>query len=247
MSRYEGKRFKTKYGCLTVLEDNGWDNLIVKFDDGFVTKTSRQMVDKGTIKSPNFPLVAGVGFLGEGKYKPKLLGRVTLEYNTWIGILHRCYDEKRQQKDSSYKDKSVCEAWHNFQNFAEWCQTAKGFGNVGWELDKDLILKGSKIYSPETCAFIPKELNIFLKPNKSKRGKYPLGVTKVISENRYRACICIDGRDKLLGRFNSPEEAFICYKKNKELEIKSKAQKYKNSLDIRVYNSLMVWEISIYD
>src|SRR5690606_34589998 len=146
----------TKYGWLTVLEDNGWNKLIVKFDDGFITKTARQMVDKGTIKSPNFPIVAGVGFLGEGKYKPKLMGKITLEYNTWVGILHRCYDEIRQQKDSSYKDKSVCEDWHNFQNFAEWCQTARGFGNVGWELDKDLIFKGSKIYSPDTCAFIPK-------------------------------------------------------------------------------------------
>ena len=84
MSKYLGKRFESKYGLLTVVEDSGWDKMVVKFDDGFVTTTTRQMIDKGTIKSPNYPIVAGVGFLGVGPYKTREDDRITLEYNTWI-------------------------------------------------------------------------------------------------------------------------------------------------------------------
>ncbi len=245
MSQYLGKRFESKYGWLEVIEDNGWDKMIVKFDDGFVTTTYRQMIDKGSVKSPMFPVVAGVGFLGIGKYTPRNNGKVTLEYNTWIGVLHRCYDEKRQIKDVTYVDKFADPVWFNFQNFAEWCQTAVGFGNKGWELDKDLIVKGNLCYGPDTCSFVPKDMNIMLKSN--KRGKYPVGVWFCEEENKYRASICVAGVTRVIGRFKTEQEAFDCYKETKEQSIKDRALKYKDSLDVRVFNSLMNWEINIDD
>lgn len=248
MSKYLGKRFESKYGWLTVVEDNGWDKMVVKFDDGFVTTTARQMIDKGTIKSPNYPIVAGVGFLGEGSYKPNdSNGKVTLEYNTWVGMLHRCYDEKRQVKDVTYINKSVNDIWFCFQNFASWCNAQVGFGNKGWELDKDLLVKGNLEYGPEVCAFVPKDLNIILKSNKNKRGKYPVGVWYSEEENKYRASICVDGVSKIIARFKTEKEAFECYKETKEQSIKDRALKYKDSLDARVFESLMNWEISIDD
>ena len=246
MSKYLGKRFESKYGWLEVIEDNGWNKMVVQFDDGFVTTTARQMIDKGTIKSPNYPVVAGVGFLGEGIHRPRAAdGKVTLEYNTWAGMLHRCYDEARQIKERTYINKTVNLLWHNFQNFAEWCQVQVGFGTKGWELDKDLLVKGNLEYGPERCVFIPKDLNIILKSN--PRGRYPVGVTKVDSERKFRSVICVDGRSEIIGRFETVEEAFNCYKETKEQSIKERALKYKDSLDIRVFNSLMNWEISIDD
>lgn len=248
MSKYLGKRFESKYGWLTVVEDNGWDKMVVKFDDGFITTTARQMIDKGAIKSPNYPVVAGVGFLGEGPYKPNDSdGKVTLEYNTWIGMLHRCYNPKRLLKGTTYEDKFVRTEWHNFQNFAKWCHSATGFGNAGWELDKDLIQRGNLYYGPETCAYVPKDLNIILKSSSKKRGKYPIGVTKVDSEHKFRSVICVDGRSKIIARFETIIEAFNCYKEAKEQSIKDRALKYKDSLDIRVFNSLMNWEVNIND
>lgn len=221
--------------------------MVVKFDDGFVTTTARQMIDKGSVKSPNYPIVAGIGYLGVGPHKPRRDGKITLEYNTWVGMLHRCYSGKRLLKGITYVDKFVRSEWYCFQNFAEWCQTAIGFGNDGWELDKDLILKDNCYYGPDTCAYVPKDLNIILKSSSKKRGQYPIGVTKVDEERKYRSVIYVDGASKIIGRFETAIEAFNCYKEAKEQSIKQRALKYKDSLDIRVFNSLMNWEINIDD
>lgn len=54
---------------------------------------------------------------------------------------------------------------------------------VGWALDKDILVKGNKIYSPETCCFVPQEINNLFTKRKSCRGTLPIGV-KYIKENK---------------------------------------------------------------
>lgn len=109
-------------------------------------------------------------------------------------------------------------------------------------MDKDIIIRGNKVYSPETCCFVPKEINIIFQ-NKSKRiYDLPIGVYKT-RYNKYRASLHINGKRVIIGNFNSPEEAFEEYKKEKEKYIKELANKWKDKIDIKAYNSLINYVI----
>ena len=89
-----------------------------------------------------------VGIIGEGIYVSRINSIRTKEYVAWDAMLQRCYDDKLHKRHPSYKDCTVCEEWLNFQNFAKWFND----NNIdGCQLDKDLLIKGNKIYSPETC------------------------------------------------------------------------------------------------
>lgn len=55
-----------------------------------------------------------------------------------------------------YPNVEVCESWKVYENFAPWFY--ENFVD-GFDLDKDLKVPGSKVYSPHTCMFIPSTLN----------------------------------------------------------------------------------------
>lgn len=131
----------------------------------------------GNIKNTYLPTVYSIGYLGEGEFKPTFKGKRTKEYSTWQGMLQRCYDEKFNNRHISYKKCEVCEEWHCFQNFAEWFyENYRPEIMQGWQLDKDILVKGNKIYSPETCCFLPQRINKLLTKNNRVRGEYPIGV-----------------------------------------------------------------------
>ena len=116
----------------------------------------------------------------------------------------------------------------------------------GWELDKDILIKGNKIYSPETCAFVPAEINgIFTKTN-SKRGVYPIGVS-LHKEGRFQAKVLKNKKQAYIGLFDTPEEAFQAYKKAKEEYIKEVADKWKDKIDPRVYEAMYNYQVEITD
>lgn len=85
-----------------------------------------------------------------------------------------------------------------------------------WEgkaLDKDLLLDGNKLYSPETCIFISKEVNSFLTDKKSNVGEHPLGVTYHTRFKKFTAQVWeTNGQRKHLGYFDTPEAAAETYK-----------------------------------
>ena len=81
-------------------------------------------------------------------------------------MLNRCYNEKDHIKRPSYKECSVCEDWKYFSNFRDWMSNQKW---EGMHLDKDLIDKGNKVYSKDTCMFIPPKINSFI-INKNSNG-----------------------------------------------------------------------------
>ena len=103
--------------------------------------------------------IYGIGFIGVGNYKSRNKTGHTKAYNAWAAMLQRCYDSKLHLRNPTYKECSVIEEWYNFQNFAGWFE--KNYID-GYQLDKDLLIKGNKIYSPETCCFVPKEINLIL-------------------------------------------------------------------------------------
>ena len=170
---------------------------------------------KGSIQYPYHKSVFGIGYLGEGKYKVSIGNKLTQVYNIWKAMMQRCYDEKSLQRRPSYKSVSVCKEWHNFQIFGKW------FDNNhidGWHLDKDILSRqDNKIYSPETCLFIPLELNSFMTSTQHNNRSGKAGVDWHKDANKWQSRICDgSGRRMDLGRYENKEDAIEAYKNKRE-------------------------------
>ena len=186
---------------------------------------------KGEIKCPYEPRIYGIGYFGEGKYKAFKNGKKTDEYYIWYNMLQRCYDSESQEKNLAYKDCKVENYLLNFQHMAEWIE--ENYYEVHGEqmcLDKDILHKGNKVYSRETCIFVPQKINSLFIKNDNSRGKNPIGVSDLPSGN-YRA-MCSDGYGKQihLGVYTSKEKAFQVYKQYKERIIKETINSYEGKM-----------------
>lgn len=186
-------------------------------------------------------LVFGVG-INDGKYTTGVMGKLSKEYGTWQNLLHRCYYPDYHKKTPTYVGCYVSENFKNYSYFYEWCQNQIGFGRENYHLDKDLLLKGNKVYSEAACIFLPRELNILLTSRKAERGDLPIGVSTAGSKFRVRCCR--KPLPSFVGIFATPELAFRAYKQAKEAFIKSQAEKWKDQIDIRAYEALMRYEVS---
>ena len=194
---------------------------------------------KGLIKCPYEPRIFGVGYLGEGKYKTRENGKQTDEYRIWYNMLMRCYDPKIYEKYPTYKGCAVEEYLLNFQHMGEWIE--ENYYEVPGEkmcLDKDILHKGNKIYSRETCIFVPERINtLFVKCNKS-RGKDPIGVSPRPSGNYLAYCNNGYGKQIPLGTYSTKEEAFKVYKECKEKIIKETIDSYEGIIPEPYYSRL---------
>ena len=152
------KVYPTKnYGPLKILSYNRCDNVEVQFvETGYKTVSQVNHILKGNVRDYLAPAVFGVGFIGDGIHKAHTNGKATKPYQTWIGMLGRCYCPKYQAKTPTYKGCSVAKEWHNYQVFAEWFELNYV---EGCEIDKDIKVKGNKIYGPEFCQFVTPEAN----------------------------------------------------------------------------------------
>lgn len=248
-----GDVFKTKEGYTAkIIEYIHAKDVLVEFNDSCKTQIRAEVVQlrRGTLSNPNHPKTLGVGFMGIGPYVAKIDGEMTKEYTLWFNMLQRSTVAGRAggAVPKSYNDKTHDTQWCNFQEFAEWCQWQVGFGNTGWELDKDLLIKRNKVYSPETCVFLPNEINRFLTRGESVRGDCPIGVYHSKRDGYYTAQGSFGGsQPERLGRFKTCEEAFFAYKERKEGYAKELAAKYANQLDERAFTALMRFEVDISD
>ena len=82
-------------------------------------------------------------------------------YAVWSDMLRRCYSEKRLARHPTYRNCTVCSEWLLLSNFREWFNIHY---RDGLALDKDILVKGNKIYSPDTCRFVPEYINSLLMP-----------------------------------------------------------------------------------
>lgn len=196
---------------------------------------------KGAYYNPNNPRVQGVGYYGQGDYKTKVNHKHTLEYADWRAMLVRCYSGRYP----SYEGVTVCEEWHNFQNFAAWARD-NGI-REDYALDKDILEKGSKIYSPSTCCYVPIDINGFIR--RERYNNLPLGVDEVQrpSGTVYRSQGREGGKNMCYGIFNNVKDAFLVYKINKERSAKALAVKYKEDLPSEVINALYNYTVDIGD
>ena len=241
-----GEKYMTYEGYeAEILESISSKNNTIRINDEYgaiLYNRAFKEIKNGQIKNPYHRSVYGVGFSGQGKYKISLNRVVTKCGNRWSKILERCYDEKALIKHPTYRICSVDEHWHNFQNFAPWFEENYNPETMqGWQLDKDILTKGNKIYSPETCCFVPAEINTLFSLNNINRGDLPIGVQK--EGNKYRAAMS----DNYIGSFDTIEEAFQAYKREKEKLIKDLADKWRSLIGERVYWALYNYQVEITD
>ena len=244
-----GKVCKSKSsGDFKVLKYNNAKDVEIQFlTTGFEMFARLGDIRKGEVKDPYLPSVYGVGIVGT-KYPITIDGVKTKEYVLWQNMLKRCYSDAYQKKHPTYKDCEVSENFKSFEYFYEWCQKQIGFGNEGWHLDKDLLTKGNKVYSEDSCIFIPNEINLLLTKRTTSRGKHLIGVCWHNASKSFIATVNKNkGKSEYLGSFNIELEAFNAYKEDKESFIKEQANKWKSQIDPRAYNALMNYQVEIDD
>ncbi|WQZ49405.1 hypothetical protein Z3_89 [Bacillus phage Z3] len=242
-----------KYGThMKIIEYNNTDDILVRFGYGDVLRTKYVYFQKRNIHSRYDKTVYGVGFLGEGKYLEPASKNSNPIYQSWTGMLKRCYDPKFHEKRPAYKDCIVCEEWHNYQNFAEW-YTNNFYTVEGdtMQLDKDILFKDNKVYSPDACIFVPSRINSLFIKQGTRRGELPIGVmlnnratiNKYVVSSRFAS----DPSRRSSKGYATVEEAFSAYKKAKEQYIKEVALEYKERIPLDLYLAMALYEVDIND
>ena len=251
-AEYEGSIYPSKrFGDMVIIEYLNCKEVVIKFlNTGYMTKEWFSSVKSGEVRDKSLPSECGVGFIDIEGAAPK--GIMTPEYRLWNAMLNRCYNNTVNDKCLTYKGCSVSEDFKYLSKFKDWCRQQIGFNQKDskgrtFNLDKDILVKGNKVYSAETCCFVPHEINCALVTSGSRRGDMPQGITWNCTKTRYRARIQRGNVWESLGTYDTPEEAFAVYKPIKEAHIKSLADKYKDVIDPRVYEALYKWTINIDD
>jgi hypothetical protein len=139
-------------------------------------------------------------------------------YMTWYNMLKRCYSHKCQIKIPTYIGCTVCEEWLRFSNFKAWMETQDWEGKC---LDKDILIQGNKIYSPNTCIFVTEAINKLFTKCDASRGEYKLGVCFNKEKGKYRARCTVYGKEKHLGYYLTEEEAYQVYVSFKTAHIRN--------------------------
>ena len=244
-----GKVFKSlNSGDFKVLKYHDNRNVAIRFlKTEYETTVQLVSIRSGKVKDPYAPSVYGVGVLGT-KYQASINGVQTKEYALWTGMLERCYSDALKERRPTYEGCEVSENFKSYEYFYEWCNKQIGFGVKGWHLDKDLLIKGNKVYSEGSCVFLPSEINLLFTKNTTSRSENLIGANWCKTNKVFKARVNRNkGKPEHLGDFNTEIEAFNAYKQAKESFIKEQAEKWKGKIDERAYNALMKYEVGIDD
>lgn len=241
----EGQVFINKLGTqIKVINYIDCENVEIEFiGHNYKSKTYWSQLKKGNVISPYDKTQYNIGYLGEGIYSHKSHPKI---YNHWHDMIRRCYSEEYLSKHPTYIGCTVCEEWHNFQNFAQWYEEYYyEVPNETMCLDKDILIKGNKEYNPETCIFVPHKINSLFTKTNAKRGSLPIGIS--LKENKYIVQIQKNKRVHYLGSFNNINDAFNTYKNYKEDYIKYIANEYQDIIPDILYQALYLYEVEIND
>ena len=244
-----GKVYKSKSsGDFKILKYNDSRNVVIQFlKTGFETVARFDHIKSGEIKDPYSPSVFDVGIVGTN-YPATVNGRITKEYSRWHSMLQRCYSDTFKKKYPTYEGCEVSDNFKSYEYFYEWCQKQIGFNNEDWHLDKDLLVKGNKVYSEDSCVFLPQEINKILTKRTTSRGEYLIGIYWSKTSKAFKAQVGKNkGGRECLGYFKTELEAFNAYKTAKESYIKEQANEWKDEIDPRAYNALMNYTVEITD
>lgn len=244
-----GDQFETKScGKITILKYHNASKIEIQFNDtGWKTIVEGCQIKRGNIQDRLQPTAYGVGYLGVGHHRATSdNGKATWVYSRWAAMLERCYSAEFKMKSPNYALSQAAKEWLNFQVFAEWAVNQKGYDNPRWQLDKDIISKGNKLYTPDNCCFVPQELNTLIIKSEKARGPDPIGLSWHTNK-KYVVHVSGTGESGYVGIYDDKEYAFSRYKEVKEKRIKQQAEKWKDKIDPRAYEALMNYQVEITD
>lgn len=136
-------------------------------------------------------------------------------YSVWSSMIQRCYSKDWHKKYPTYIGCTVCEEWLTLSTFKEWFEENYV---EGYQLDKDFLSDENKRYSPETCVFVPKDVNTFICSGSHSKNPYLMGAIKQRT-GKFTSQIAIkteSGRCvKHLGTFDTELQAHLAWKAKK--------------------------------
>lgn len=240
---YEGHSKKGSPFSVIEWEEGSKDCKILFKNTGYIKKTSKHVLLYSGVEDPTIQLQ------GRGIFDTYPEHNKSDACVLWRSIFNRCYGNYSLKKSPSYKGCSVSEEWRLFSRFKKWYDN-----NYidGWHLDKDLKVKGNKVYGEDFCIFVPQVLNSLTVNSTAIRGDLPVEVTACDSlTNPFKADIKFteDGitKRKYLGCFPTKEEAFCAYlsAKLKVIEDKSLELYNKGIITEELLNIMLNYTISI--
>lgn len=222
----DGKFTNKQNRSFIILDYINAHKVMIKFESGCVKTVAKKEIVRGEVKDDLMPSVCGIGFMGCGDYNSK-----SPAYKVWQSMIKRCYSSK--DKEQPYAGVVVCKDWHDFQHFAEWYNSYPYDREPGWELDKDLILKGNKEYGPSVCSFLPTEVNSCV----IKLG----GVYFHNKSGKYIAQCRTSKASRYIGLYLTEYAAMEAYNEEKHLRLTELCEKYQGKIHPRVLENLRSW------
>ena len=146
-------------------------------------------------------------------------------------MLERCYSAKYHSRYPTYIGVEVCDEWLTFMTFRKWWVENQV---DGWQMDKD-VLSDDRIYSPDTCIFVPRWMNTFTTDHAAARGEWPIGVCYHKITGKFLArCRHPLGKQGHIGLFSTPEEAHAAWL-DRKLEIANELKHLMDDIDARIF------------
>ena len=248
-TKFIGEEFKTNNsGICYIVEYTSGKEVAVEFEDGFRTTAQMSNIHRGRVRNPCHQNNKLYGFGVTDEKGSSNSSRCKI-YRVWESMITRAYSEKYHKKYPSYKNVEVDIRWERFSEFRKSVSNFVGYDEVlnnGWVLDKDILVKGNKTYSPETCCFVPPEIN-GLVVRTSKRNNLPLGVHFCKRQNLYVSQMSVGNSMKHLGYFDCPDKAHETYLLAKKDHMRFIADNWRGKIDPRVYEALIDWTVEIND
>ena len=194
------------------------------------------------------PSICGVGYLGCNlELKASYNGKKCSIYYAWVRMIERCYSEKVHERCPTYTGCYVSDEFKDYSKWREWYDNYQ-YKQDDWQLDKDLLIKGNKIYSEETCVFLPREINVALTKSNKTRGDKLIGVCFNKQYKKFESRVSLGAcNQQSLGYYDNEYDAYLAYKEAKEAYLKELADKYKDILDPIAYEALYNYTVDIDD
>lgn len=219
-----------------IIEYKKWDDIDVLFiETGYISYGQQYSnFKRGTLKDPYLKTIKGVACVGETSTIDEN-GKKLKSREVWGDMIKRCYDEKQLKKRPSYIDVTVCDEWLCYANFKEWYdKNIYEIKDEKVQLDKDILVKGNKIYSPETCIFAPQRINVLFRKFKNE---FP--TLEERSNGTFAIRVRSNGKSKRISGFETKEKAWDCYLKEKQQIIREVTEEYKDKIPNKLYNRLI--------